>query len=142
MEDFSLSDTGCNGAIWLEFGYPEQSPTPYCCPGGWDEHGKPIFSRPLVQLRRDDNFKRLKNALSATIPGAKDEDGNDCRRYRPPAGECLRYGVTATLTGRISGVNRKPNELNGFGHMGMFSAKLLIQSVERVEATETHPGKN
>ncbi len=144
LEDFSITEM-CPGkseagAIWLEYGYPEPSPTPYCCPGGWDEKGKPIFSTPRVTLVRDRNFEQLKRYLSARRDG-KDNYGDDCDRYRPAAAECRKYEVTATLTGRLFGVIPPDQFAGGFGHFGMFPAKLVIRRVEDVSATEIKNGR-
>ncbi len=143
-EDFSVTEQ-CPGklepsAIWLEYGFPEPSPTAYCCPGGFDEQGKPIFSTPRITLVRDHNFERLKHYLAGRRDG-KDNYGDDCDRYRPPAAECRKYEVTATLTGRLFGVVPPEQFAGGFGHFGMFPAKLVIRSVEEVSATEIKNGK-
>ncbi len=144
LEDFSIieqcSGNGEAGAIWLEYGYPEPSPTSYCCPGGWDEKGKPIFSTPRVSLVRDRNFEQLKRYLAARREG-KDNYGEDCDRYRPPAAECRKYEVTATLTGRLFGVIPPDQFAGGFGHFGMFPAKLVLRRVEDVFATEIKNGR-
>lgn len=144
MEDFSLAEQ-CPGktdvsTIWLEYGYPEPSPTPYCCPGGFDEKGKPIFSAPRVTLARDRNFEQLKRYLTARRDG-KDRYGEDCDRYRPAVAECHKYTVTATLTGRLFGVVPPDQFAGGFGHFGMFPAKLVIRRVEEVAAVEIKNGK-
>ncbi len=143
-EDFSITEQ-CPGkaeagAIWLEYGFPEPSPISYCCPGGWDDKGKPIFSTPRVTLVRDRNFEELKRYLSARRDG-KDNYGDDCDRYRPPAAECRRYEVTATLTGRLFGVVPPDQFAGGFGHFGMFPAKLVIRRVAEVAAVEIKNGK-
>jgi len=63
--------------------------------------------------------------------------------FRP---DCSTYRVSATFTGRIDSVlgrfasASKANvtrlaRLQGFGHMGMFDAQLVVQSVKNVVAT-------
>ncbi|PYU28542.1 MAG: hypothetical protein DMG32_02325 [Acidobacteria bacterium] len=58
------------------------------------------------------------------------------------------YRVTATFIGRIDGVSkeihaahvkrssRNPVDGKGFGHMGMFDAQIVVQSVEKVVAAD------
>jgi hypothetical protein len=64
----------------------------------------------------------------------------------PP--DCTTYRVTATFTGRVGGVSKRIHEAhrkrsrgdqidgNGFGHMGMFDAQIVVQSVENVIAVD------
>ncbi len=139
MEIFSIGEecpgTQGTGGIWLEYGYPEQAPTPYCCPGGFDAKGNPVFSEPRVTLLRDRNFRKMKRCLEARHQG-KDRDGEDCGRYRLAPPECQRCSVTATLTGRLSGLALPVEFGAGFGHFGIYPAKLVIERVDDVSTSE------
>jgi hypothetical protein len=70
---------------------------------------------------------------------------------RAPTGfppDCTTYRVTATFTGRIDSVSKAlhrahlkrsrslPVDWKGFGHMGMFDAQLVVQTVEEVVAVD------
>jgi len=137
-ENFSIVQP-CSGSegpdeIWLEYGYPEEAPTPFCCPGGFDRNNKPIFSEPRVNLVRDGSFKKLKRDLAARRSG-KDDHGDDCSLFRPPSPECQKFTVSATLTGKLSAVKLVAG-MGGFGHFGLFPAKLVIQRVEDVTSVE------
>lgn len=62
----------------------------------------------------------------------------------PP--DCTTYRVAATFTGRVDGVSKQVHEAHrkrssgdqidgkGFGHMGMFDAQIVVQSIENVIA--------
>jgi hypothetical protein len=85
-------------------------------------------------LLRDRSFRQLKRDLAARRSG-KDDHGDDCERYQPAPPECQRFTVTATLTGRLSAAEHFDG-MGGFGHFGLFPAKLVIQRVEDVTAVE------
>jgi len=69
-------------------------------------------------LRKDENwskFEKFVQARSEMVKGCAD---------------CMRYIVRATFIGQAQGSKE------GFGHLGMAHARLVIQSVSNVEATE------
>jgi hypothetical protein len=95
-----------------------------------------------IGLNRDANFEKFESYLSAST-------------YGPPRGpcgpDCHRYQVTATFTGRIDAVSNetrseylqsspKHSDHKGYGHMGLFDAQLVVQSMKEVEAVDlAHP---
>jgi len=116
FEDFELSAVPCVDrqidGIWLEYGKgPKRQPTIWCC-------GDMVPRDPMALVQNSD-FRRFHHFLTAN-KGAK-------------------FLVTATLTGRLDAVvpapcpNAKSCCLgNGYGHLGMFCARLVIQSVSEV----------
>jgi hypothetical protein len=129
FEVFALSADDCDGrkldGVWLEYGKgPKKQPTIWCCgdltprdePALWKNADFRAFHRYLVAQ------KRTKGCYE---------------------GECLLYSVTATLTGRFEAVKTEPcpgdRESHccpggGFGHLGFFCGRLVIQSVSDVVA--------
>jgi hypothetical protein len=111
--------------------------------GGRDSKGRRI--PPIsMHLIRDANYSELMHYLTISAKGEACADGP------PPAlpPDCITYRVTATFTGRIDGVSKQIHEAHlkrsrgdqidgkGFGHMGMFDAQIVIQSVENAIAVE------
>ena len=112
-------------------------------PGSKNSKGR--LSPPIpVRLVKDANFEELERFLETS---AKAESYTD----EPPRSalpNCTAYRVTATFTGRIDSVSRKIHEARlkqsssqavdgkGFGHMGLFEAELVAQSVENVVAVD------
>ena len=112
-------------------------------PGSKNSKGRATPPIP-VRLVRDANFEELERLLEVS---AKAESCAD----EPPASalpSCTAYRVTATFTGRIDSVSKeiheahmkqsspRPMDGKGFGHMGMFEAELVVQSVENVVAVD------
>jgi hypothetical protein len=129
FEDFELSAAVCKGhkidGIWLEYGKgPKKQPTIWCC-------GDIAPRDAQVALIQDKEFHSFHRYLTAQ------------RRTKGCYfGQCYLYSVTATLTGRLdavptltcpAGTSQCPKQ-RGFGHFGMFSARLVIQSVPDVIA--------
>jgi hypothetical protein len=94
---------------------------------------------------REKQFWKLSAKGESCLEGPRPlESPPDCRTYR----------VTATFTGRIDGVSREIHEAHqnrssrhqvdgkGFGHMGMFEAQLVVQSVENVVAVDTSESRH
>lgn len=112
-------------------------------PGEKDPTGR--WVRPIrVVLKRDANFEEFERYLA--VPQA--EPGKPCGPH------CHDYRVTATFVGRVDGVSeeihaahlKQPRDarpdFKGFGHMGLFDAQLVVQSVAGVEVEDlAHPGK-
>ncbi len=108
--------------------------------GGKNSKGRQIPPIP-VHLIKDANYMQLMHylALSAKGKACADEP-----LAFPP--DCTTYRVAATFTGRVDGVSNQIHETHrkrssadqidgkGFGHMGMFDAQLVVQSVENVGA--------
>jgi hypothetical protein len=130
FEDFELSTTECKGreidSIWLEYGKgPKKQPTIWCC-GDLTPKDAQIV---LIQNKEFRSFHRYLTAQRRT---------KGCY-----FGQCYLYSVTATLTGRLDavpavtcpvGTSQCPKQ-RGFGHFGMFTARLVIESVSDVVAT-------
>jgi hypothetical protein len=109
--------------------------------GGRDLKGRQI--PPIsVHLVRDANYMQLMHYLTLSAKGKACAD-------EPPLAfppDCTTYRVAATFTGRIDGVSNQVHEAHrkrsstvqidgkGFGHMGMFDAQIVVQSVENVGA--------
>jgi hypothetical protein len=134
FENFELSATGCPArkidGIWLEYGKgSKRQPTIWCC-------GEVSPRDAEVTLIQNKEFHRFHRYLTAQ------------RRTKGCYfGQCYLYSVTATLTGRLDAVptvtcpdgKSQCPEHGGFGHFGVFSARLVIQSVADVIATPLGP---
>ena len=109
--------------------------------GGRDSKGRQIAPIP-VHLIRDANYRQLMHYLALSAKGKACAD-------RPPLAfppDCTTYRVAATFTGRVDGVSKQVHEAHrkrssgdqidgkGFGHMGMFDAQIVVQSIENVIA--------
>ena len=110
-------------------------------PGGSDSKGR--RTQPLgVHLIKDPSFETLMHYLQVSAKGRACADGPPPEF--PP--DCATYRVTATFTGRVDGVSKQIHEKHlqrsdhdpvdglGFGHMGIFDAQIVVQSVENVIA--------
>jgi hypothetical protein len=92
-----------------------------------------IKPAPSFKLRRDAEFKKFQRSLTETV------------RKIGPLSYCYRYEVTATITGRLDGVEKagiirdgsgKVIAVQGFGHANRYRARLVIQSVSEVVAKD------
>ena len=120
FESFSLSTSGCvekktDSELWLEYGRgPRRQPTIWCCGD--------MVPRDRLALVQDSEFRKFHRHLTV----AKDP-----------------HRVTATLTGRFD--SREPQEGSfgcGFGHLGSYCSRLVIQRVSNVAALPAvGPGK-
>lgn len=111
---------------------------------GRDDSNGRIVPPVAVRLVRDRNLEDLDHYWAISARGERCADGP------PPASppDCTTYRVTATFIGRIDGVSkeihaahlkrssRDPVDGKGFGHMGMFDAEIVVQSVEKVVAED------
>lgn len=137
------------GAIWFVFADGSAPPQLEAfvggdgTAGGKDSKGREI--PPLqVHLIRDANYTELIRYLTLSAKGEACADGPP--PVVPP--DCTTYRVTATFTGRVDGVSKQIHEAHlkqssgdqidgkGFGHMGMFDAQIVVQSVENVIAID------
>lgn len=93
----------------------------------------PSPSRSLVKLDRNKDFKQFDSLLSTTYKA-----GGMCLG-------CVRYTVTATLTGRLDGAKEagvvrdssgKFVGANGYGNLNLYRARLVLQTVSDVAAHE------
>jgi hypothetical protein len=145
-----LADEHCPGKeIWFVFADGSVPPQVEAfipgngIAGGSDSKGK--HAQPLsVHLIKDTNYLDLRKYLEVSAKGEACADGP------PPAlpPDCTTYRVTASFTGRIDSVSKQihearlkrsshsPVDWKGFGHMGMFEAQVVVQSVENVVALD------
>ena len=143
-----LVDERCDtNPIWLAFADGSAAPQLVATvngtgtAGGRDAKGRQIPPMP-VHLIRDANYKELMHYLAISAKGEACADGPPS----PLPPDCTTYRVTATFTGRVDGVSKQIHEAHrkrssgdqidgkGFGHMGMFDAQIVVQSVENVIA--------
>ncbi|SRR6266851_3517961 len=103
-----------------------------------------ITPRIAVRLVRDSGFQRFERYLEASAKG------ESCATAPPPSfpPECTIYRVSAKFVGRIDSIKkdiraakarqatRGAADGGGFGHMGMFDAQLVVQSVQDVVAVD------
>jgi hypothetical protein len=123
FEDFEMVASQCRrraaNGIWLEYARgPKHQPTTWCC-------GE-IRSHDPIALKMDHNFHELDRYLRAT------------RKQEP------EYDVTVTLSGRFDsapavlcpdGKSLCAKE-GGFGHFGVYTSRLVIESVADVSAVK------
>jgi hypothetical protein len=144
-----LVDERCDtNPIWLAFAGGSAAPQLVATvngtgtAGGRDSKGRQIPPMP-VHLIRDANYAELTHYLAISAKGEACADGPP--PSLPP--DCTTYRVTATFTGRVDGVSKQIHEAHrkrstdqidgkGFGHMGMFDAQIVVQSVENVVAVD------
>lgn len=142
-----LVDQGCSGGIW--FALQGNSAPPQLVatvggrgtPGGKDPDAKRTPPLP-VHLVKDSNYRELIQYLETSAKGEACLD--EPTTVSVP--DCTTYRITATFTGRIDSVSKETHEAHakrtsrdspdfkGFGHMGMFDAQLVVQTVENVVA--------
>jgi len=136
-----LSGDGCSDSIWFNYASGDDSPPGLvvhvpgrAMPGAEDAEGRRIRPVP-VTLVRDRNFDRFQRLMKAKVKAGE-------RSSRANPDEFISYQVTATFVGRIDGVSPEIHQFHlkrsdsdradflGFGHMGLFDAQLIMQSVE------------
>jgi hypothetical protein len=128
FEDFELSTDSCDGRnigrLWLEYGNgPKRQPTTWCCGD--------MTPRDPLRLIQNSDFRKFHRLLTAQ----RSEAG--CYES-----DCYLYEVTASITGRVDSISTKPcRDGNrrccaepGFGHLGVFCSRLVIQSLSDVVA--------
>lgn len=141
FDEFVLKDESCNqpiNAVWLS--YPEgtkgkagpiaflrvQVARNVTLPGG-------TAQRTPVKLEKNKDFKQFDSLLATPY-----KQGGMCLG-------CSRYMVTATLVGRLDGVdhagiardgNGKIVGASGFGNLSLYRARLVLQSVADVTPNE------
>ncbi len=146
----TLDDPKCAEGLGIWFVFADGSGPPGLemtvngkgTPGGKDLKG--VRTPPIpVHLIRDAGYLELIRYLQLSAKGASCFD----RPASPDVPDCTTYRVAAVFTGRIDSVSKAthaahlrqssqaPSDFKGFGHMGLFDAQLVVQSVENVEAT-------
>jgi hypothetical protein len=145
FDEFVIKDSTCGQAvngIWLS--YPE----------GTKAKSGPVA---MVQLRLDKNSAEVTapNRVAVTLDKNKDFKQFDSLLATPHKSltclGCMKYTVTATLTGRIDGSKTagatregtgKFTAVNGFGNMSLYPARLVLQSVADVSSAEIDYSKS
>lgn len=136
-----LSGDGCSDSLWFAYGSDEAPPGLVAhvggaaASGGEDEEDKRILPVP-VSLLRDRNFDRFQRLMRLRTK-------QDERLSRLKPDEFISHQVTATFVGRIDAVSPEVHQFHalqhsesrqadylGFGHMGLFDAQLIMQSVQ------------
>ena len=147
FDEFAIKDTTCNqpvNAIWLA--YPagakaKAGPAALVQLQLARNSSAPVVSdsRSAVKLDKNKDFKQFDLLLSTPY-----KTGGMCLG-------CIRYTVTATLIGRLDGVQdaglvrdsaRKFVSANGFGNLNQYRARLVLQSVSDVVSHEIDYAKN
>jgi hypothetical protein len=156
FEHSILTSEGCSDAIWFAFADNSMPPGVLAMiagrnpPGSVDANG--THQPPIpIHLIRDSNYLRLIHYLEVSAKAESCTEGPPPLESPP---DCRTYRITATFTGRIDGVSREIHKAHqkrtssdqadgqGFGHMGMFDAQLVVQSVENVIAIDTSESKH
>jgi hypothetical protein len=113
-------------------------------PRGKNSNGAPIKPIPL-KLARDANYEKFEHHMTVK---AEEKPCLDLLSEPPPL-DCGVDRVTATFTGRIDSVSKKPRaahlkrssgdhpDFKSFGQMGMFDAQFVLQAVEGVIAVDS-----
>jgi len=142
-----LVDQGCSGGIWFVLqGDPAPPGLVATVNGRTTQSSKDSNERRTPQLPihlvRDSNYRELIQYLETSAKGEACLD--EPATVSVP--DCTTYRVSATFTGRIDSVSKEIHEAHlkrtsrdspdfkGLGHMGMFDAQLVVQTVEDVVA--------
>lgn len=143
-----LIDEHCPKAIWFSFADGSAPPGLVATvngtgtPGSKDSRGRRVPPMP-VHLVRDENLEKILRYWAISAKGIVCAERLTFEF--PP--DCTTYRVTATFTGRIDGISKQVQEERrkrgdnathwmGFGHMGMFDAQIVVQSVEEIVVVE------
>ncbi len=145
-----LTGKGCSGlGIWFAFADGCGPPGLWVIvngqgkPGGRGPGGKRTPPIP-VRLIRDSDYDEFIRYMQISERGERCTE--DSSLFVVP--DCRTYRVTATLTGRVDSISktlyaarknadlRQGTDGKGFGHMGLFDAQLVVQSIENVVAVE------
>jgi hypothetical protein len=141
FDEFTIKDPACkqpSSGIWLA--YPEGSKAKAGPVAALqlqlakNSAGKTAATnRVPVRLEKNKDFKQFDSLLSSPYKGSGSCIG------------CVRYAVSATLTGRLdssanTGAERDANgkfvAVSGFGNMNRFRARLVLQSVSDIASQE------
>ena len=142
-----LRDEQCDSSLlWLAFADGSSPPQLAAITNGNGTSKTNQTPPRAVQLVRDSDFEKLEHFLQLNAKA------KDCASGPTPElehlSDCISYRITATFVGRIDGVNKSVHEAhrrrnmgeitdrNGFGHMGMFDAQIVVTSVKNVVAVD------
>jgi hypothetical protein len=148
-----LNDNTCgsDASVWFSYGDDRHTPsaaTEYALISSLPDikypeslHWRPVEVRPLITVKADSEFKRFDSYLSKQF---KPKGRNLCI-------SCPLYSVTATFTGRLDFADHRLRAFrnrdgkvigaggNGFGHLGAWDVRLVMESVSDVLATKIDP---
>jgi hypothetical protein len=144
-----LAEERCDtNPIWFAFADGSVAPQLVATVNGTGTAGVDSKGRQIPpmssHLIRDANYTALMHYLAISAKGEACADGPP----PPLPPDCTTYRVSATFTGRVDGVSKQVHEAHrkrssgdqidgrGFGHMGMFDAQIVVQSVENVIAVD------
>lgn len=118
-ETFDLRDPADGCSQWLAFSYADRGPRASVS----ISTTAASTDRPAVVLKRDSKFKEFDRLVGAEMHSR--DRGSICIA-------CHRYEVTATLVGRIDVA--PPGK--GFGHLGGYQTRFMLQAVSDVSAND------
>jgi hypothetical protein len=150
FEYSTLHADGCSEVLWFAIADGSGPPGLVATvngsgrPGAKDSKGVRLKPIP-VKLVRDSNYEKFERymAVQAERKPCIDDPA------KPTPANCAVDRVTATLIGRIDSVSKQirvahlkkspcdHSDFRGFGHMGMFDAQFVLQSVEDVVAVDS-----
>jgi hypothetical protein len=138
MEYSLLYGDGCDDPIWFAYGpnatVPDMNYVILRVPGSRDAQGNKVPPIP-VKLVRDSNFDRFEALMNA-------------RSEKSEGDWFFSEWVTGTFVGRVDAVSAETHASHengkritgadnaGFGHMGLFDAEFVMQSVTSAAAIE------
>jgi hypothetical protein len=121
LESLTAGDPNCQESIWLDYANDSKETAD-------NRHRQ-------LTLVKDEALTKFKDALGAE----QDDPAHPCTTMH-----CMRYDVTATITGRVdyrsTGCTKttapnKPSPFQcGYGHMGAWPVRIVIESVSDVTA--------
>ena len=147
FDEFIAKGSGCGlpiNAIWLA--YPE----------GTKVKAGPVATLRLISAKNGTSTVPVSSAAEVKLDKSKDFASFDSYLSTPAKLKgvcpgCVKYTVTATLTGRIDSAKGDPVvrdvsgniiAINGFGNLSLYPVRLVLQSVTEVVAQEIDYTKN
>jgi len=147
FDEFIAKGSGCGlpiNALWLA--YPEGTrgkagpvATLHLLPAKNATFAAPAPDSTAVKLEKSKDFASFDSSLSTPV------------KLKGVCLGCVKYTVTATLTGRVDAAKGEPlvrdstgkiTAINGFGNVSLYPARLVLQSVVEVVPQEIDYSKN
>ncbi len=116
IQDPSHGSSSVCRVVWLEY-----APS---------DHESSAKTTPRMTLQRDENLQKWQQLVVTRMYPRDPRDS--CR-------DCFRYRVTAVVTGRVDWMGEPGSAgqiVIGFGHLGAYRARLVLQSVTDIQATD------
>jgi hypothetical protein len=138
--EYSALNDGCSQSMWFAYANGGGPPGLLAYVSGGaregdeDADGRYVLPVP-VKLVKDANFRRFEKLMRARAEADARSDKEDAKNY-------VDHRVSATFVGRVDGVaddvhafhlkrgEQSRADFLGFGMMGMFDARFVMQSVE------------